>query len=516
MVRPRSPGSAPLWGVAGKAGYAVCCVASAAVLMTSGAAYYTVKDISAIGGSDVITGTPSIGAQNILLMGLESRTDWDGNVLPPDVLSALHAGSTQGVENGVGGNATNTLILIHIPAGGGKAIGFSIPRDDYVTYPQSYLVDGVTESGGKIDDAYGYAMAQEENKLLNANGGKMTNAIAFQGNEAGRAATIATVEQLTGVPVDHFAEVNLDGFYELAKAFGGVEVCLNHPVVYDSYSGFYAHHAGLQHLDASMALAFVRQRHGLTNGDLDRTRRQQAVIDSVIHQMKTQGILSDLSAIESLLSTAKQYVITDAGWDLLDFATQMRSLTAKNLVFETLPITGYATIGGQDDNTIDVQAIQQEIHNAFYPPAAAPSPSSSGKEDSSQPKATPSSTTVDVYNGGETPGLAANVSAALVQAGYIAGTVGNAAARTTTEVLYGTGVEGSADAIATDFGVTAQSSPSVAAGQVEVMLGSDATTVPTSITAPATSSSGSASNSSSPAGPDTSALASTDGIPCVD
>ena len=54
--------------------------------------------------------------------------------------------------------------------------------------------------------------------------------IAFQGNEAGRAAAVATVEQLTGVHIDHFAEVNLDGFYELAKVLGGVEVCLNHPV----------------------------------------------------------------------------------------------------------------------------------------------------------------------------------------------------------------------------------------------------------------------------------------------
>jgi len=511
--RQRPSGSAPLWGVAGKAGYAVCCIASAAVLMTSGAAYYTVKDISAIGGSDVLIGTPSIGAQNILLMGLESRTDWDGTVLPPDVLNALHAGSTNGVVNeGVGGNATNTLILIHIPAGGGKAIGFSIPRDDFVNYysesgPATY--DG--ESSGKIDDAYGLAMAEEEDQLLVANHGKMTNQIAFQGNEAGRAATVATVQQLTGVTIDHFAEVNLDGFYELAQAFGGVEVCLNQPVAYDSYSGFYAHHAGLQHLDASMALAFVRQRHGLTNGDLDRTRRQQAVLDSVIHQMKTQGILSDLTAIQSLLSTAKQYVITDKHWNLLDFATQMRSLTAKNLVFETLPITGYATIDGQDDNTINVPAIQQEVHNAFYPPASAPS---SGKTQGSKPKASPSTTTVDVYNGGSTPGLAANVSTALVQAGYIAGSVGDTAPRTTTEVLYGAGVEGSADSIASDFGVTAQSSASVKAGQVEVLLGSDATTVPASITAPAASSSPS-STASSPAGPDTSALAAADGIPCV-
>jgi LCP family protein required for cell wall assembly len=514
MFRGGSSGSASLWGIASKAGYAVCCVASAVVLMISGVSYKFVKDVGEIGGSDVIENTPSIGAQNILLMGLESRTDWEGNVLPNDVLNALHAGSAEGVEDeGVGGNATNTLILIHIPAGGGKAIGFSIPRDDFVTYPQTY--DG--EAGGKIDDAYGLAMAQKENELLSANGGKMTNQIAFEGNEAGRAATIATVQQLTGVTIDHFAEVNLDGFYELAKVFGGVEVCLKNPVAYDSYSGFYAHHAGLQHLNASMTLAFVRQRHGLVNGDLDRTHRQQAVIDSVIHQMRTEGILNDISKMESLLSVAKQYVITDSGWNLLDFATQMRSLTAGNIVFRTLPITGYATIDGQDDNTIDVPQIQQIVHDTFYPAPVTPSGSSTTTA-AKVPPADPAGTTVDVYNGGNTQGLASEVSSAVVTAGYKAGSIGNTAARATTAVLYGTGMEGSANVLASDFAVTAQSSSSVAAGHVEILLGADATAVPTITTS---TSSGSSSSSSTvnddPDGNDANggAVNSVSGIPCV-
>ena len=150
------------------------------------------------------------------------------------------------------------------------------------------------------------------------------------------------MEQLTGVHIDHFAEVNLDGFYELAKVLGGVEVCLNHPVPLDPNSGFYATHAGYQHLNAKLALAFVRQRDGLPNGDLDRTHRQQAFLDSVMHQLRTEGVLGDLTKIQSLLSVAKQYVITDSGWNLLDFVTQMRSLTSGNLTFHTLPIEGYA------------------------------------------------------------------------------------------------------------------------------------------------------------------------------
>src|ERR1700728_5206476 len=112
--------------MAGKAGYAVSCMLAALVLVGSGFAYYVKGQVGSIGGSDVLSGGPQTGAMNILLMGLESRTDYDGNILPADLLAAMHAGSVEGVENGVGGQDTNTLILIHIFAGGQRAVGFSI------------------------------------------------------------------------------------------------------------------------------------------------------------------------------------------------------------------------------------------------------------------------------------------------------------------------------------------------------------------------------------------------------
>src|SRR6266702_823516 len=458
MVRPGSQAS--LWGVAGKAGYALSCVAAALVLAVSGFSYFVVRDVSSIGGSRAINSGPSIGAQNILLMGLESRTDWNGNILPNDILNALHAGSRLGVENGVGGNATNTLILIHIPAGGKKAVGFSIPRDDWVTFPQTYY--GQTQ--GKIDQAYGDALAEKESQVRQQDPNMSQSQVAFQGNEAGRAATVVTVESFTGVHIDHFAEVNLDGFYELAKVLGGVQVCLKQPVALDTYSGFYAKKAGYQHLSAKMALAFVRQRHGLLNGDLDRTHRQQAFLDSVMQQLRTEGVLGDLGKINSLLSVAKQYVITDSGWNLLDFATQMRSLTSGNLSFNTLPIESYITIAGQSANQVNVPYIQQLVHNNFYP---APRPSGSSRPRPSSTAAAVSradaaKTTVDVYNGGSTPGLAGQVSTALVKDGFKAGLIGNTTnPLTSTEVLYGTGSAASARHIASLIGGTASASSSV-------------------------------------------------------
>ena len=507
MVRPGSP--APLWGVAGKAGYALSCVAAALVLAVSGFSYFVVHDVSSIGGSHAISSGPSIGAQNILLMGLESRTDWNGNILPNDILNALHAGSRQGIENGVGGNATNTLILLHIPAGGKKAIGFSIPRDDWVTFPATY--DGQTQ--GKIDQPYGDALAAKESQLRQQDPGMSQNQVAFQGNEAGRAAAVATVEQLTGVHIDHFAEINLDGFYELAKVLGGVQVCLKNSVPLDTYSGFYAKRAGYQHLNAKMALAFVRQRHGLLNGDLDRTHRQQAFLNSVMQQLRTQGVLGDLTKINSLLSVARQYVITDSGWNLLDFATQMRSLTSGNLSFHTLPIVSYETIDGQSANQVDPTVIRQLVQETFYP---APSTSASSRPQPSGTAVVSSAdaakTTVDVYNGGSTPGLAGQVLTALVKDGFKAGLVGNTGALTSTEVLYGTGSAASAAKIASLFGVTATASTAVAAGHVQVMLGAGAT-VPGAGATPTSSSSVVPLPTTGAQG---GVVTAKNGIPCVD
>jgi LCP family protein required for cell wall assembly len=491
--------------------YAVTCVFSALVLAASGFSYFVVRDVSSIGASHAISGGPSIGAQNILLMGLESRRDWNGNVLPASVLAALHAGSVRGVENGIGGNDTNTLILIHIPAGGKKAIGFSIPRDDWVTFsgtvgPQQH---------GKVDQAYGVSMFYKQGQLRKQQPNISQNQLAFQGNEAGRKAAVDTVEQLTGVHIDHFAEVNLDGFYELARVLGGVQVCLNHAVS-DSYSG--AHfRAGYQHLDASQALAFVRQRHGLTNGDLDRTHRQQAFLDSVMAQLRSQGVLGDLTKLQSLLSVAKQYAITDSGWDLLQFSSQMSSLTGGNLVFHTLPIEGYATIAGQSANQIDPAKIKTIVQSAFYPQPKATSPASPSRAPA--PGTPAAKTVVDVLNGGQTGGLASQVSSAVVRAGYQAGLIENTTPQTATQVRYGPGEAANASQLAGAFGVSATASAAIEAGHIEIKLGAATTTLP-SIPAGGSTSQTPTSTSTSAAGIPTSgpqggAVGAEKGIPCV-
>lgn len=295
--------------------------------------------------------TSTAGAQNILLMGLDTRKDRDGNNLPPEVLRELHAG-----DGNEGGYNTNTLILVHIPADGKNIVAFSIPRDDLVD------VEGVDVEQAKIKEAYGRKKAMVENTLM-AEGVTDPATLESRGREAGRAETIATVRRLTGVPIDRFAEVSLVGFYDIAGALGGIDVCLDH-AVHDSYSG--AHFpAGRQHLDAAQSLAFVRQRHGLDNGDLDRTHRQQAFLLAVMHRLQSTGTLTDPARLNRLSSALSRDVVLSDNWDLMSWGQQMLAPSDQRIVFRTLPVQRFATVDGQDVNIIDPDAVRAQIQTAF-------------------------------------------------------------------------------------------------------------------------------------------------------
>jgi hypothetical protein len=193
-------------------------------------------------------------------------------------------------------------------------------------------------------------------------------------------------------------------------------------------------------------------------------------------------------------------------------------MTSGNITFRTLPIVGYQVIDGQDANVIDPSNIQQIVRETFYPaPKSTSSPSPSASSSAKAVVGSPD-VTVDVLNGGNTQGLASQVSTALVKDGFTAGEVGNApSALTTTEVLYGTGTSASASKIASLFHVTAAASADVAAGHVKILLGSDATLPGASATS---SSSASPSTSGAVPVPSTGAqggaVNASNGIPCVD
>jgi anionic cell wall polymer biosynthesis LytR-Cps2A-Psr (LCP) family protein len=481
----------------GKAGYTVACVASVITLVVAGYAHKVVDLTDALGHGVSLGSAPSVGPVNILVMGLESRTTFQGQDLSVQQLTETHSGSESQVEAGLmGSQDTDTLILIHISAGGQQAVGFSIPRDDVVNYPHATL-DGLTE--GKIDAAYAYAYDQSLDQTY---GSRMTQAQRYlAANQAGQIFEVQTVESVTGVHIDHFIESNIIGFYELAQQFGGLEICIKpapaegglsaganlsdyDPLTGTDNSGFSAYKDGYNrkkggeqylHLSAAQSLAYVRSRDTLPGVDIGRTARQQAAIEYIVWKLENSGVLSDVGALTTLLSNAQSYLMYDSGWNLVGFAQDLRALSGSHLRLATLPeistnnvdVPGYP--GLQSANYIDVPQIQQQVHTAFFGSSMVPS--------------TASSVTVDVYNGSGTDGLAADVSQDIAAMGYKSGAVANSSAQAQpvgddTEVFYGAGSAAGTNAqvIADLMGVqSATPLSSLPAGHVEVLLGSQVT-----------------------------------------
>ena len=435
------------------------------------------------------------GAVNILLMGLDSRKDQDGNDLPPEILDKLHAGDSES-----GGYNTNALILVHISADN-RVVAFSIPRDDYIP------VDGIPGYRHvKIKEAYGLKKADAEQKLVD-NGVGDQHQLETQGREAGRAATLAAVRNLTGVPIDYFAEISLVGFYDLAASLGGVEVCLNQPVS-DDYSGA-DFPAGRQTLNAEQALAFVRQRHGLDNGDLDRTHRQQAFLVSVMRKLKDGGSFTDVSKLDSLIAVARKDIVLSSGWSDEQFR-RVGEIAGGSVKYRTLPVLRYDTVDGQDVNIVDPDAIRAQVTAAFDSGAT------------STTTTTKPSSTVDVINGGSTEGVAATIATELSHRGYTDGQVRNAFTGEPhdTGIDYGSGAATDAQTLANLVGIN--SSPRLDATQepahIRVILGADYTLPPSfgqSDTAPSAVNAASDASAPTPT-PDRGQPLDGGGIPCVD
>ncbi|MCC0096476.1 LCP family protein [Streptomyces flavotricini] len=374
--------------------------ACALAVMAAAGAWYAYRDLAgSIGSSKALQGAEKsqYGDTNILLMGLDSRRDQNGEELPEQVLDKLHAGSSD-----IGGYNANTLILLHVPGDGGQAKAFSVPRDDFVEVSGGPGTPG--KGKDKIKKAYGLAKAEEEERL-SARGVTDRRQLEREGREAGRKAQIETVRNFLGVPIDHFAELNLAGFYHLADALGGVPVCLKKPVR-DTYSGA-DFPAGRQTLNGQQSLAFVRQRHGLDMGDLDRTKRQQAFLAGATQKLNSAGTFTDPVKLMKLIDAAKQDVVTDEGWDLLSFVKQAKNLSGGKVAFTTLPVERFGRNHGEDINVVDDMKIKRLIAEQIGPGASAstsaPSP---GVSPSDAPGASPGP-------GGAAPAPAASGSPAI-------------------------------------------------------------------------------------------------------
>jgi LCP family protein required for cell wall assembly len=150
---------------------------------------------------------------------------------------------------------------------------------------------------------------------------------------------IETVEQLTGVRVDHFVTIDFDGISKVTDALGGVDVT----VAQTTTNPPYTFQAGVNHLDGAEALMYLRQRYGLPGGDFDRERRHQEYLRSMFHKLFSAQTFSDPSKLDAALRAVTGSVTVDdtlSNSALLSLGLSMRNVTPENVQYLTAPVLG--------------------------------------------------------------------------------------------------------------------------------------------------------------------------------
>ncbi|MET7773274.1 LCP family protein [Nocardia sp. NPDC005366] len=424
---------------------------AALVVVVTGFAWHSVdaliSNIERIG--DLGLGGTRDGAVDILLVGVDSRTDAHGNALTQAERAMLHAGDEVGTN-------TDTIVLVRVPNDGRSATAISLPRDSYVDIPGF--------GKGKINSAYGATKEAERLKLVDK--GLSDAEVEKQSTKAGRKALITTVANLTGITVDHYAEVSLLGFVLLTEAVGGVDVCLNNPV--DEWMSGADFPAGRQKLDGPQALSFVRQRHDLERGDLDRIVRQQVFMAQLVGQVLSAKTLASPARLSQLSEAVGRTVVLDEDWDVLTFLQQLKDLSGGQVKFETIPVADLNGTTGDGESVVrvDPKSVKSYVASLVGESSAESEP----------PPVNPNGVTVSVFNASGIAGLAGKVSQALSAKGFREGTVSNYSGRsaTSSRVLAADTSDPGAKAVAQTLGgLTVVEDETMSSGSVGVVLASD-------------------------------------------
>ncbi|WP_395109095.1 LCP family protein [Actinomadura sp. SCN-SB] len=218
-----------------------------------------------------------------------------------------------------GAQRSDTLMLLHLPADRKKAYVISFPRDSWVQIP-------------------GYGPQ------------KINAAFSFGGPPL----LIETVENLTGIRIDHFGAIDFSGFKAMTDALGGVEVTIDRGS-YDSANKV-RWEAGRQRLDGEQALLFVRQRYGLPNGDFDRIKRQQAFLRALASKAAEGGTITNPLKLDRFLSAMTKSISVDdsvSAGKLRSLALSLRGVGPGDVTFLTAPYTGTGQRGSQSVVLLD-------------------------------------------------------------------------------------------------------------------------------------------------------------------
>jgi LCP family protein required for cell wall assembly len=338
---------------------------------------------------------------NALLVGSDSRTG-----LTEEEQLKLGA-------NSVGGQRSDTIILAHVDPSTDHVTMVQFPRDLYVP-----IASGGTD---KINSAY----------------------------EDGRSNLVQTIKDLTGLPINHYVEVNLAGFRDIVDAVGGVDVCVTSTFPFDTHVGLGIEKAGLIHFDADSALRFVRSREVFATGDFERIQNQQRFLSAALHKVTSVSTFFNWGRLKGMLDVAGKNLRYDEDTTLkgvYDLLKQFKAFNPNDYEAYTAPNFGSTTIelpGGIPSSIVkpDFEAMKvmfEAIANNESPAEA-----------DGVPDIAPSSIRVGVYNGtfrhgAYTEGAAGAAAEALKQATDVgSGPVrvtevadGDKKKRANTEVVY--------------------------------------------------------------------------------
>ncbi len=228
-------------------------------------------------------------AQNILLLGSDSRDTSD-----------IHDASRADV-----------IQLVHISKGHKSIQVVHFPRDLFVPIPG--------HGKNKINAAYAFGGAP----LL-----------------------VTTLQNLLGVHIDHVAQIGFTGFAKVTDELGGVDVYVTQPFSEKGYGTF---SKGWNHMNGKQALGFVRERHQLREGDIDRGRDQQAWIKAVLKKtLKTSTLINPVK-LSRIIDDITENTVVDNDMTtsyMRGTAFKLRNIRMKDVTFFTAPFDGFSSVKG--------------------------------------------------------------------------------------------------------------------------------------------------------------------------
>ena len=403
----------------------------------------------------------STASMNILMTGSDSRAETNGQF---------------GGAQAISGTRSDTMMLLHILPQRHGAVVISFPRDSLVPII-GCQADGMGDPGQKAQPG--------TTEMLNT---------TFA--SGGAACLWKTLEASTGIFIDHFVEVNFNGFQSVVNDLGGVNVCLP-TAIKDPASGLNLT-AGVHHVSGAQALAFVRERHIGEGSDLQRIQRQQFFMAALLQQTDTQKTLSDVPRLYSIARDVAKTLTTDSGLSvttMLNVAQSMKGLTSKGVQFTQVPVIPDPT---DANRVLWQQPKAAQLFSAIAHDQSVAKPSKKKSGTAAGGTVTPPTASVGtrakigirVLNSTATAGLAAQAARSLSQGHFDVTGTGNAVAPSASTIIQ---YSSAADAVAANAltqvvpGAVVQQVTGVTTGTVDLILGSSFTGIRAAAAVPSSS-----------------------------